>query len=178
APADPDRKAPAWAAYTADVVTIVTTPSPSCVPNPRPTTQPRYRPSQSSLTCRRVVGRRRPRIPRSTTAPARTIAASATIRGAVATPPAAHRPAAPSSPPAAAPAAVAPTANHAAVTPHLDRLARSPSGLMLPSIDSPQGDHAERTPATAASAAARPVRTSPPDIVDRPLAPVQARVAR
>jgi len=36
------------------------------------------------------------------------------------------------------------------VTDHLEARARSPSGLMLDSIDSPQGDHVERTAATSA----------------------------
>src|SRR5690349_606200 len=63
-------------------------------------------------------------------------------------------PAAPRAAPRAAPAAPAASANAVTVIPHrLPRL-RSPSGVMLPSIDSPQGDHSERSPATIASGTA------------------------
>ena len=58
----------------------------------------------------------------------------------------------PASTPTAAPPAVEPSTYHAVVRPHRRRRPRSPSGVMLVSIDSPQGDHVERTAATAATA--------------------------
>ena len=48
-----------------------------------------------------------------------------------------------------------PTAKAPAVRPHRLPRARSPSGLMLASIDSPQGDQDERRPATTARTAPR-----------------------
>src|SRR5438067_8002026 len=63
-------------------------------------------------------------------------------------------PTAPSSVPAAPPAAVAASPKAVTVIPHLRPRLRSPSGVMLPSIDSPQGDHSERSPATTASGTA------------------------
>src|SRR5437588_10359942 len=60
-------------------------------------------------------------------------------------------PNAPRTAPAARPPATEPTRYAPAVTPHRLPRARSPSGLMLESIDSPQGDQVERTPAMRAS---------------------------
>src|SRR5438270_126092 len=68
-----------------------------------------------------------------------------------------RRPSSPASAPTAAAATTEPAAKNATVTPHLDPRARSPSGVMLASIDSPHGDHAERSPAT--TPAAQPIAT-------------------
>src|SRR5947208_16567065 len=53
--------------------------------------------------------------------------------------------------PAAAPATVVPPRYQLTVVRQCPPRDRSPSGVMLPSIDSPQGDHADRMPATTAS---------------------------
>src|SRR6185312_14116244 len=106
---------------------------------------------QASFTCRRGPGARSPGA-RSTATATATAAPSSTIRVAAEMP--ARPPAAPRRAPATAPAPVAATAKAVTVIPHrLPRL-RSPSGVMLPSIDSPQGDHSERRPATTASGTA------------------------
>src|SRR2546428_8153920 len=57
----------------------------------------------------------------------------------------------PSTQPTPAPAAVDPARSQATVVAQFAPRDRSPSGVMLPSIDSPQGDQADRTPATRAS---------------------------
>src|SRR5439155_25136085 len=67
-------------------------------------------------------------------------------------------PSAPSPDPAAIPPSVEPLTKAATVTPHRRPRARSPSGVMLPSIDAPQGDHVERIAPT--SARATPARTA------------------
>src|SRR5205823_10431212 len=69
--------------------------------------------------------------------------------------------------PTAAPVSVDPARKNPAVELHRDPRARSPSGVMLASIDSPHGDHAEYTPANSAHmdparASATGVVTSPP----------------
>src|SRR5207245_1569416 len=52
--------------------------------------------------------------------------------------------------PRAAPPVVLPARKAPMVIPHLDRRPRSPSGVMLPSIDWPQGDHVDLRAATTA----------------------------
>src|SRR5690348_2261014 len=69
-------------------------------------------------------------------------------------------PTAPSAAPKAIPPATDPAEYQAAVTPHRLFLARSPSGLMLASIDSPQGDQVDRIAATTASGTPRTTATA------------------
>src|SRR5271165_3207361 len=61
-------------------------------------------------------------------------------------------PSPPASPPTVRPPATEPAKYQATVRPHRVLRARSPSGLMLASIDSPQGDQEERSAATTATA--------------------------
>ena len=64
---------------------------------------------------------------------------------------AAEAPSAPGAAPISAPPSVAPSANAVTVTAHVEPRPRSPSGVMLASIDSPQGDQAARTAASTAA---------------------------
>ncbi|TML35813.1 MAG: hypothetical protein E6G29_07240 [Actinobacteria bacterium] len=59
-------------------------------------------------------------------------------------------PTAPAAAPSAADDRAEPKMKKATVTGHLDERPRSPSGVMLASIDSPHGDHADLIAATAA----------------------------
>src|SRR5437660_1030670 len=80
-------------------------------------------------------------------------------------------PARPSSTPAAAPPVIDAARYAVTVTPHRLSRARSPSGWMLASIDSPHGDQLERSPATVATT--RPAATA--DHQDTALFPLGRR---
>src|ERR1019366_8604951 len=148
---------------------IVATPPPSWAPNATPYTQPRYRVSPSSLTCRRDVGSRdRNGLASYATATARATS-SAPVRHAV--PAGSSEPTAATAAPAAAPAVTAPIAKAVAVTLHENPRLRSPSGVMLASIDWPQGDHAART-------APRTASRQPTTAKSSPLTPAHRRPAR
>src|SRR6516162_1186775 len=75
-------------------------------------------------------------------------------------------PIAPAAAPMSAPPKVDATRYQPIVRPNRVLRARSPSGLMLASIDSPHGDQDERSPATAATTT--PATVTPTDVTATP----------
>src|SRR5690606_20959327 len=133
-------------AHTPQVTTKVETPAPSWAPKAPPYTQPRNDPIQSSLTCRFGPGGATPA--RSAAPAATTMATEAkSLQG----PPGRNDPTSPNRPPTVAPARAAPTTKAVAVMVHRLWRARSPSGWMLESIDSPHGDQCDRMAARMAT---------------------------
>src|SRR5439155_24495146 len=85
----------------------------------------------------------------------------------------------PNTDPTTAPEAADATPHAVTVIPHLELRLRSPSGVMLASIDSPHGDHAERMAAVTerAKASATMVGSGFIGVVHERLSGVQAGVA-
>src|SRR5205814_3648757 len=109
-------------------------------------------------TCLRTVGSRSPNEPTSTRSPAITARATTTSRAVTGVRSANEDPRNPRPPPTVTPASVEPRTYAITVTHQRDPRPRSPSGVMLPSIDVPHGDHVDRRP--AATASATPTATS------------------
>src|SRR5579875_2115237 len=140
-----------------DVRVIVTSPKPSCTPNPKPYTQPRYRGSQFSLTWRWMEGRGRLKTPRSNAQPVVKNTAAARRRTVPLTSETRKtRPSDADSAPIATPPIKEPSTYHTTVCDHRIFLPLSPRGVMLLSIERPQGDQRARS----AAAVARPHPTA------------------